>query len=66
QLASMADHHYLIDKSVNDGQTSTSLTKLDGDALIEELARLIGGTQSSQVAVAHAKELKQQADAYKQ
>ncbi len=65
QLASMADHNYLIDKSVKDGQTSTSLTKLDGDALIEELARLIGGSQSSQVAIAHARELKQQADAYK-
>lgn len=65
QLASMADHNYLIDKSVKDGQTSTSVTKLDGDALIEELARLIGGSQSSQVAIAHARELKQQADAYK-
>lgn len=62
QLASMADHNYLIDKSVQDGETNTTLTKLYGDELINELARLIGGSQSSQVAIEHAKELKQQAD----
>lgn len=65
QLASMADHNYLIDKSVQDGETNTTLTKLYGDELINELARLIGGSQSSQVAIEHAKELKQQADEYK-
>lgn len=62
QLASMADHNYLIDKCVQDGETNTTLTKLYGDELINELARLIGGSQSSQVAIEHAKELKQQAD----
>ncbi len=62
QLASMADHNYLIDKSVQDGETNTTLTKLYGDELIKEIARLIGGSQSSQVAIEHAKELKQQAD----
>lgn len=62
QLASMADHNYLIDKSVQDGETNTTLTKLYGDELINELARLIGGSQSSQVAIEHAKELKKQAD----
>ena len=62
QLAAMADHNYLIDKTVKDGETNTMLTKLEGDELISELSRLIGGSQSSQVAIEHAKELKRQAN----
>ncbi|MGN0797625.1 MAG: DNA repair protein RecN [Christensenellales bacterium] len=62
QLAAMADHNYLIDKTVKDGETNTMLTKLEGDDLIGELSRLIGGSQSSQVAIEHAKELKRQAN----
>ncbi|MGN0771711.1 MAG: DNA repair protein RecN [Christensenellales bacterium] len=65
QLASMADVNYLIDKQVVDGQTNTTLVRLDEDSLIQEIARLIGGSKDSTLAVAHAKELKQNANQFK-
>lgn len=61
QLASMADSHYLIDKYVEDNQTKTRLRKLDGDELVQELARLVGGSDDSMFALMHAKEMKDNA-----
>ena len=43
QLASMADSHYLIQKSTIDGQTVTKLVCLNENEQLEELSRLIGG-----------------------
>ena len=65
QLASMADSHYLISKSVRDGKTYTSLDKLDGDGMLREIARLIGGRDYSDYALPHAKEMKEHSDSYK-
>ncbi len=61
QLASMADSHYLIDKYVEDEQTKTRLRKLEGDELLQELARLVGGSDDSMFALMHAKEMKDNA-----
>ena len=65
QLASMADSHYLIDKYVEDGQTKTRLRKLEGDELVQELARLVGGNDDSMFALMHAKEMKDNASLLK-
>lgn len=62
-LAAMADSHFLIDKSVENGKTLTHLTLLEDDT--EEIARLIGGNDYSSHAVPHAKEMKKWADDYK-
>ncbi len=43
QIASMADHHYLIKKTSTDDSTSTSVSCLDTSGRVEELARIIGG-----------------------
>ena len=66
QLASMADTHYLIEKTVSEGKTSTNLKLLSGDDEIRELARLVGGKEYSDYAVLHATEMKKHALAYKE
>lgn len=66
QLASMADTHYLIEKTVSDGKTSTNLKLLESDDEIKELARLVGGKEYSDYAVLHATEMKKHALSYKQ
>ena len=63
-LAAMADNHYLIEKSTENGKTSTHLNLLNDDT--DEVARLIGGNDYSVHAIPHAKEMKCWADRYKQ
>lgn len=62
-LAAMADNHYLIAKSTENGKTLTHINLLEDDT--DEVARLIGGKDYSQFAVPHAKEMKAWADRYK-
>lgn len=62
-LAAMADNHYLIAKSTENGKTNTHITLLEDDT--DELARLIGGDSYSQYAIPHAKEMRAWADRYK-
>ena len=62
-LAAMADSHYLISKSAENGKTLTRVDLLIDDT--DEVARLIGGNDYSKFAVPHAKEMKAWADRYK-
>ena len=43
QLASVADTHFLIEKDVDGALARTTLTKLDTDGRVAELARIVGG-----------------------
>lgn len=65
QLACMADTHFLIEKQSDQVMTQTMLHTLDADQRIDEIARLVGGTPHSAHGRAHAKEMIEQADAYK-
>lgn len=62
QIASHAAIHYLINKSVADGRTSTNVNALSYDDSVKELARMLSGTQITDATIANAKEMK---DAYK-
>ena len=62
QIASMADRHYLISKSVRDDKTFSEVELLDRDASVKELARLSGGLEDSDLAIKHAEELKKEAE----
>ncbi|MCG4282940.1 DNA repair protein RecN, partial [Lacticaseibacillus saniviri] len=57
QVAAMSDHEYVIEKKVSDGRTQTEVTKLDEPARIDELARMLAGTEITPLAIQHAKEL---------
>jgi len=43
QLASLADRHFQVKKSVENGQTNTRCVRLTGAAIAGELARMVGG-----------------------
>ncbi|MBQ6799139.1 MAG: DNA repair protein RecN [Oscillospiraceae bacterium] len=43
QIAAMADTHLLISKAAREGRTYTSVTPLDKEGRINEIARIIGG-----------------------
>ena len=62
-LAAMADNHYLISKSTQNGKTLTHVDLLQDDT--DEVTRLIGGNDYSIYAVPHAKEMKANAQRYK-
>lgn len=64
QLASFADHHYLIRKQSDDTKTRTELVLLEGAARVEEVARLAGS--QTDAGKAHAVSLMQEAAQYKQ
>ncbi|MBE6811904.1 MAG: DNA repair protein RecN [Ruminococcaceae bacterium] len=49
QIASRADAHFLIEKNVRDEKTYTSISALDIDGRINELARMNGGITLTQV-----------------
>jgi DNA repair protein RecN (Recombination protein N) len=43
QIAASADTHFQIEKRVEAGRTLTSVRRLDDEARVEELARMLGG-----------------------
>ncbi|MHB8063041.1 MAG: DNA repair protein RecN, partial [Ruminiclostridium sp.] len=57
QLACMADNHLLIEKNSNGQNTFTTVRYLDLKGRIEEVARIIGGSDITILATAHAEEL---------
>lgn len=59
QIAAMADRHFLIEKGVSDGKTTTRVSELSEEASIEELARLTGGAQMTDTGYQHAKEMRE-------
>ncbi len=58
QIASMADEHFVIEKSVNNGSTFTSISPLDYEASVLELARLLGGVSITENVINNAREMK--------
>lgn len=61
RVAALADRHYLIDKSIDSGVTVTRLALLSGEAVVEELCRMMGGRSDDTEAMAHARELRDRA-----
>ena len=56
-VAACGAHHHAVRKSVKDGRTHTSVVRLDQPARVEELARMLGGRDTTSVALRHAAEL---------
>ncbi len=57
QIASLADHHFLVRKEMSEGKTEVHLTKLDKRSRVEEIARMLTGERITETARKHAKEL---------
>lgn len=65
QIAAKADHHFLIEKTVEDGVTHTKIHPLTEKESIEELARLLGGDEISEASLENARELQAKSKAKK-
>ena len=65
QIAAKADHHFLIEKTVEEGATHTRIHPLEEKESIEELARLLGGDEISEASLENARELKAKSKAKK-
>ena len=58
QIAAMADTHFEIRKSVQNGMTSTKIQKLNEQEQTGELARLLGGAEITEKVLENAEEMK--------
>lgn len=59
QIAAMADHHYVIEKTVGKMDTSTGIRLMDETESVDELARILGGAKITDAVVENAKEMKE-------
>jgi DNA repair protein RecN (Recombination protein N) len=57
QVASLADVHFRLEKDVTDGRSLASVDRLDGEGVVEEIRRMLGGESSDEAATQHAREL---------
>ncbi len=54
QLAAPADLHLAVGKTMAGGRTTTEVTRVEGEARVEELVRMIGGRKAPESARLHA------------
>jgi DNA repair protein RecN (Recombination protein N) len=57
QVASMAETHFRIEKSVAAGQSTAQVERVDGEGLVAEIVRMLGGSDGDEAADRHAREL---------
>jgi len=56
QIAVLADHHFLVDKTTEGTTTRTTIVRLDSDKRVEEVARMLSGSTDAE-ALTHAQKL---------
>ncbi|MEP7074404.1 MAG: DNA repair protein RecN [Acidobacteriota bacterium] len=57
QIASLADKHFVVEKTVTTNKTSITTRELDKTERVEEIARMLAGEKISDTAREHAREL---------
>jgi DNA repair protein RecN (Recombination protein N) len=57
QIASFADHHYLIEKKEASGRTKTTVRALDREDRTEEIARMLSGAKLTETSLKHAEQM---------
>jgi DNA repair protein RecN (Recombination protein N) len=57
QIATFADHHYLIEKKRAGERTKTSVRKIAGPERTEEVARMISGAKLTESSLKHAEQM---------
>lgn len=62
QIASMSDTTYLVSKEVIDEKTYTRVRKLSLDEKVLEVAKMIGGSEVTDITIEHTKEMVKMAD----
>lgn len=59
QIAAMADAHFLIEKTVENGVTRSDIHMLKQEESVTELARMLGGVEITDAVLSNAKEMKE-------
>jgi DNA repair protein RecN (Recombination protein N) len=57
QIAARAHQHYRVEKQVSDGRTRTEVVRLDPRRRVEELVRMVAGSDVRGTAEAFAREM---------
>ena len=57
QIATFADHHYLIEKRQSSGRTKTSVRLISGEERTEEVARMLSGAKLTETSRKHAEQM---------
>jgi DNA repair protein RecN (Recombination protein N) len=57
QIASLADRHFVVEKTVSDKRTSIAVRELTKTEQVEEIARMLAGEKVSETAREHAREM---------
>ena len=57
QVASLADVHFRLEKGIAGEAAVARVERLDGEAVVEEIRRMLGGEDSDEAATKHAREL---------
>jgi len=57
QIATFADHHYLIEKKKAGDRTRTSVRQITGDERTEEIARMLSGAKLTETSLKHAEQM---------
>ena len=57
QIATFADHHYLIEKKASAGRTRTSVRLITGEERTEEVARMLSGARLTETSRKHAEQM---------
>lgn len=61
QIASMEEKHFLIEKTAENGRTTTHIRALDEEESSRELARMMGGERITETTLQSAREMKEMA-----
>ena len=57
QVASLAPTHFRIEKDTSGERAAATVQRLDGEGVVEEIRRMLGGEHSDEAADRHAREL---------
>jgi len=57
QIACFAEKHYSVKKEVRAGRTVTGVDPLEKEAIVDEIARMLGGVKVTEKTRAHAREM---------
>jgi DNA repair protein RecN (Recombination protein N) len=57
QIATFADHHYVIEKKESAGRSRTSVRRISGEERTEEIARMLSGAKLTESSLKHAEQM---------
>jgi DNA repair protein RecN (Recombination protein N) len=57
QIATFADHHYVIEKRESAGRTKTTVRRIEGEERTEEVARMLSGAKLTETSRKHAEQM---------